>query len=219
MKNSFKYLLIIPTFNEAENIAKLIEKIFQHPYNFRILVIDDNSSDGTGKIVKELSEKDDRISIIHRPSKLGYASAVIEGFKYALGHEIDAVFQMDADFSHNPEYLEEFINNFNQYQVVIGSRYVKGGGTVNWPLKRRALSYFANIYVRLFTGIGIHDVTSGYRLISRGVLEVINFKQIKLEGYAFLIEMSFLCKQKGFRLKEIISPHIYSAGNLKKIGC
>lgn len=203
MNSAFKYFIVIPTYNEAENIGKLIKEILQLPYDFEILVIDDNSKDGTGEKVKELTVHDNRISSIQRPSKLGYASAVKEGFKYALNHKVDAVIQMDADFSHSPAYLKEFVNYIESYQVVIGSRYIKGGGTVNWSLKRKALSYFANIYVRIFTGMEIHDATTGYRIYRKEVLEGINFEQIKSDGYAFIIEMSFLCWQKGVSFKEI----------------
>lgn len=203
MKNPLKYLIIIPTYNEADNIAKLLQEILQLPNNFEILIIDDNSSDGTGDIVKALAKKNDRISIIERPSKLGYATAVIEGFKYGINNSFDAVIQMDADFSHNPSYLPEFVNQSKHHQVVIGSRYIKDGGVINWPLKRKMLSYCANIYVRLLTGIGIHDATSGYRCIHREVLENIDFNLIKSQGYAFLIENSFLFWKNKYRVKEI----------------
>ncbi len=203
MKNALKYLIIIPTYNEAENILKLIKEILQLPYNFGILIIDDNSTDGTGDIVKALAKKNDRISIIERPSKLGYASAVMEGFKYCINNSFDAVIQMDADFSHNPSYLPEFVNQSKHHQVVIGSRYIKDGGIINWPLKRKMLSYCANIYVRLLTGLGIYDATSGYRCIHREVLEDIDFDLIKSQGYAFLIENSFLFWKNKYRVKEI----------------
>jgi len=203
MKNYPKRLIIIPTYNEAENIARLIEEIFQLHYDFEVLVIDDNSSDGTAEIVRKLSVKRDKIFLIQRPSKLGYGSAIIEGFKFALNQKVDVVIEMDADFSHNPLYLKEFLHNINRYQVVIGSRYIKGGRVVNWPFKRRALSYLANIYVRLITGMAIHDATSGYRCYRREVLERIDFKAIKSEGYAFLIEMCFIYRQKEISIGEI----------------
>jgi dolichol-phosphate mannosyltransferase len=217
MKNLLKYLVIIPTYNEADNIAKLLQQILQLPNNFEILIIDDNSSDGTGNIVKALAKKNDRISIIERPSKLGYATAVIEGFKYGINNSFNAVIQMDADFSHNPSYLLEFVKQSKQHQVVIGSRYIKGGGVINWPLKRKLLSYCANKYVRLMTGIGICDATSGYRCIRREVLEDIDFNLIKSQGYAFLIENSFLFWKNKYRIKEIPITFVERVKGFSKI--
>jgi dolichol-phosphate mannosyltransferase len=203
MKDALKYLIIIPTYNEAQNITKLIKEILKFPNNFEILIIDDNSTDGTGDIVKALARKNDRISIIERPSKLGYATAVMEGFKYGINNSLDAVIQMDADFSHDPSYLPEFVYQSKNHQVVIGSRYIKDGRVINWPLKRKMLSYLANIYVRLLTGIDVHDATSGYRCIRREVLENVDFKQIKSRGYAFLIENAFLFWKNKYSIKEI----------------
>jgi dolichol-phosphate mannosyltransferase len=217
MKNSLKYLIIIPTYNEAENITKLIKEIRKLPYNFEILIIDDNSTDGTGDIVKALAKKNNRISIIERPSKLGYATAVMEGFKFGINNSFDAVIQMDADFSHDPSYLPEFVNQSKNHQVVIGSRYIKDGGVINWPLKRKMLSYCANIYVRLLTGIGIHDATSGYRCIHREVLEKVDFNQLKSQGYAFLIENSFLFWKNKYSIEEIPITFVERAKGSSKI--
>ena len=198
-----KSLVIIPTYNELENIQRLIPDLMALDPAISVLVVDDNSPDGTGKLVDDMARENDRISVLHRPAKLGLGSAYVAGFKYAVKQDVDCVFEMDADFSHDPAMVPEFLEQIKSCDVVIGSRYISGINVVNWPMSRLLLSYFANIYTRLVTGMTIRDATSGYKCFRREVLERIDLDDVRSDGYAFQIEMNFRCWRKGYRLKEI----------------
>lgn len=198
-----KSLVIIPTYNEKENIEELTAKILATDPRLEILIVDDNSPDGTGQTAEKLAAGSTRVHILHRPQKMGLGTAYIAGFKYALSKHYDLIFEMDADNSHDPKYLPDFLNSISDYDLVIGSRYLHGGNVVNWPMHRLLLSYLANIYARWITGLPLHDSTSGFKCFRRHVLEAINLDRIGSEGYAFQIEMNFICWKKGFRLHEI----------------
>ena len=198
-----KILVIIPTFNEAYNIEKLIPEVLkQHP-GIETLIIDDNSSDGTASIVKEIMKNNKSIHIIERPSKMGLGTAYVEGFRFALKQNYDLIFEMDADFSHNPDTIPEFLKAIKENDLVIGSRYVRGVNVVNWPLSRLFLSWFANLYTRIITGLPVKDSTSGFKCFRRTVLENINLDAINSDGYSFQIEMHFKTWKKGFKIIEI----------------
>lgn len=203
-------IVIIPTYNEQENITLIIDAIVSLPKDFDILIVDDNSPDGTADIVKELQKNYNmpgrtRLHLMQRPGKLGLGTAYIEGFRYAMQHHYDFILQMDADFSHNPK---DLINLYiscaeNGNDLSIGSRYASGVNVVNWPMGRVLLSFFASKYVQLVTGIPIHDTTAGFVCYRRKVLETIPLDEIKFIGYAFQIEMKFLTWKYGFRLNEV----------------
>lgn len=197
-------LVIVPTYNERFNIARLIPAILaQHP-SLEVLVVDDGSPDGTGAIVDKIAATDGRVHVIHRAGKMGLGTAYITGFRWALERKYDLVFEMDADFSHNPERLPEFLEAIREADLVLGSRYQDGHvNVVNWPMSRLFLSYGANIYARAVTGLPIFDATGGFKCFRRNVLESIDLSSIKSNGYAFQIEMSFRAWKRGFRLVEI----------------
>ncbi|HYG40016.1 MAG TPA: polyprenol monophosphomannose synthase [Cytophagales bacterium] len=199
-------IVIIPTYNEIENIDLIIRKIFSLRKPFDILVIDDNSPDGTANIVKSLQKEfPERLFLEQREGKLGLGTAYIHGFKYALDKGYEYVFEMDADFSHNPEDLVNLYNACHDegYDMAIGSRYVIGVNVVNWPMSRVLMSYCASWYVKLITGIPINDTTAGFKCYTKRVLETINLDEIKFVGYAFQIEMKFLAWKYGFKIKEV----------------
>lgn len=199
-------IVIIPTYNEIENIDLIIRKIFSLRKPFDILVIDDNSPDGTAHIVKSLQKEfPERLFLEQREGKLGLGTAYIHGFKYALDKGYEYVFEMDADFSHNPEDLVNLYNACHDegYDMAIGSRYVIGVNVVNWPMSRVLMSYCASWYVKLITGIPINDTTAGFKCYTKRVLETINLDEIKFVGYAFQIEMKFLAWKYGFKIKEV----------------
>lgn len=199
-------LVIIPTYKEKENIKNIIMSIFALDKEFDILVIDDNSPDGTAVIVKELMhEFRDRLFILEREGKLGLGTAYITGFKYALEQHYDYIFEMDADFSHNPRDLELLYDACrNQgFDVAIGSRYASGVNVVNWPMGRVLMSYFASIYVQIVTGMPIKDSTAGFICYRRHVLQTINLDRVKFVGYAFQIEMKFTAWKFGYKIKEV----------------
>lgn len=198
-------LIIIPTYNEKENVEKIIRKIFSLEKTFHILIVDDGSPDGTSGIVKKLqAEFNDQLHIEERRGKLGLGTAYIHGFKWALERHYKYMFEMDADFSHNPDDLIRLYNaNVDGGEVAIGSRYVKGVNIVNWPMSRLLMSFFASKYVRLITGMPIHDSTAGFKCYKRIVLETINFDKIQFIGYAFQIEMKFKAWKYGFRMVEV----------------
>ena len=198
-----KSLVIIPTYNELDNIKKLVPDILNRYENVDILVVDDNSPDGTGKYIAELSESDRRLKYILREQKMGLGTAYIEGFKYALQNSYAYIFEMDADYSHDPLEIDNFHKAIEDSDLVLGSRYLTGVNVVNWPMRRLLLSYFANLYTRLITGLPVHDGTGGYKCFRREVLEAINLDKVKSNGYAFQIEMTFKAWKKGFRMKEI----------------
>ncbi|MEE1541869.1 MAG: polyprenol monophosphomannose synthase [Paludibacteraceae bacterium] len=199
-------IVIIPTYNEKENIEKIIRAVFDLPKTFHILVIDDGSPDGTANIVKGMqSEFPERLHIIERSGKLGLGTAYITGFKWAIEHKYDYIFEMDADFSHNPNDLLKLHSACEDEgaDLAIGSRYISGVNVVNWPIGRVLMSYFASKYVRMITGMNIADTTAGFKCYKREVLETIDLDKIRFKGYAFQIEMKFTTYMCGFTIKEV----------------
>lgn len=200
-------IIIIPTYNEKENIEKIIRAIFGLEKEFHILVIDDGSPDGTAKIVHGLidTEFHDRLFILERSGKLGLGTAYITGFKWALEHSYEYIFEMDADFSHDPNDVPRLYSACHDegYDVAIGSRYVSGVNVVNWPIGRVLMSYFASKYVRFVTGFQVHDTTAGFKCYKRKVLETIELDKVRFKGYAFQIEMKFTAYKIGFKIKEV----------------
>lgn len=205
--NKSDSIVIIPTYNEKENIEKIIRAIFALEKCFHILVIDDGSPDGTAAIVHRLidTEMGNRLFIVERSGKQGLGTAYIAGFRWALEHGYDYIFEMDADFSHNPNDLPRLYAACAQegYDVAIGSRYVNGVNVVNWPMGRILMSYYASKYVRIITGLKINDTTAGFKCYRRRVLETIELDKVRFKGYAFQIEMKFTAKQCGFKIKEV----------------
>ncbi|HSD64496.1 MAG TPA: polyprenol monophosphomannose synthase [Ignavibacteriaceae bacterium] len=198
-----KSLIIIPTYNELENISRLIPQLLSMYENLDILIVDDNSPDGTGNYVEELTVKNAEVKLIRREKKQGLGTAYIAGFKYALQHSYDYIFEMDADFSHDPKEIKNMLEAIKDYDLVLGSRYVRGVNVINWPMRRLLLSYSANKYTRFITGMKIQDATGGFKCFRRKVLESINLDKIKSNGYAFQIEMTFKAWKKGFKVGEI----------------
>jgi len=199
-------LVIIPTYNEKENIERIVRKVFSFEKDFHILVVEDNSPDGTAAIVKGLMEEfPNRLFIEEREGKQGLGTAYIHGFKWALAHNYGFVFEMDADFSHNPEDLIRLYNAcaHDGGDVAIGSRYVKGGKVSNWPIGRILMSYFASVYVNLILWMGIRDTTAGFKCYQKHVLEAIELDKIKFSGYAFQIEMKYTAWKLGYKLIEV----------------
>lgn len=214
-------MVVIPTYNERDNIEKLAKEVLAQDRRIHILIVDDNSPDGTGALADILAAANNNIHVLHRSGKLGLGSAYRQGFRIALDMGADYVVEMDADFSHDPSALPRFFEKMQEYDLVIGSRYLNGVSVVNWPLRRLMLSYFASVYTRLITGLRISDCTSGYKCFSRNVLEAIDLNKIKSDGYSFQIEMNYRCMVKGFRLGEIpiifIDRHAGSSKMSKKI--
>jgi dolichol-phosphate mannosyltransferase len=198
-----KSLIIIPTYKEKENIERLVRTLFDLGQEIEILIVDDNSPDGTGDIADRLAAQDDRVHVLHRPGKLGLGSAYIQGFKFALDHGYDLIFEMDADFSHDPSYIPHFLEKIKECDVVLGSRYVQGVNVINWPMSRLLLSYFANFYTRIITGLPVKDATGGFKCYRRSALQAIDLDNVKSDGYSFQIEMTFKCWKKGFRISEM----------------
>jgi len=200
-----KNLVIIPTYNEKENVEKMIRKVFSLETLFHLLIVEDNSPDGTAEIVKKLMiEFPGQLHILERKGKLGLGTAYIAGFKWALEKGYDFIFEMDCDFSHNPDDLEQLYRvAVDGADVVIGSRYVSGINVVNWPLGRVLMSYVASIYVRIVTGMNVRDTTAGFKCYRRKVLETIEFEKIRLIGYGFQIEMKFTAYKFGFKIVEV----------------
>lgn len=199
-------LVIIPMYNEKENASAIIDAVLSLSHDFDVLVIDDNSPDGTAQIVKEkISERPDRIFIIEREGKLGLGTAYITGFKYALEHGYEYIFEMDADFSHNPDDLLKLYKACSEEgaDVAIGSRYVTGVNVVNWPMGRVLMSYYASKYVRIVTGLPVHDTTAGFVCYRRRVLQTMELDKIRFKGYAFQIEMKFTAYKCGFKIQEV----------------
>lgn len=205
--NASDSIVIIPTYNEAGNIASIIRAVFALDKRFHVLVIDDGSPDGTAAIVRGLigGGMSERLFIIERPGKLGLGTAYITGFKWALCHGYDYIFEMDADFSHDPQDLPRLYAacHDESYDVAIGSRYVSGVNVVNWPIGRVMMSYFASQYVRLVTGMHVCDTTAGFVCYRRRVLSTIELDKIRFKGYAFQIEMKFTAYKTGFKIKEV----------------
>ncbi len=199
-----KALIIIPTYNEAENIVNIINELVAINYegvNIEILVVDDNSTDGTAALVKALNYY--RVHIIERPGKLGLGTAYIRGFKFAIENNYDYVFEMDADFSHDPKAIPRFLDKLNDFDVVVGSRYIEGIAVVNWPLSRLMISIGASYYTRMITFLPIKDVTAGFMAYRVTALKQIDFERVRSNGYSFQIEMKFRMWKKGFKLTEI----------------
>jgi dolichol-phosphate mannosyltransferase len=198
-----KALIVLPTYNEKENLERITARILTVDPSLNILVVDDNSPDGTGRIADDLHGRDNRIHVLHRTCKEGLGRAYLAGFRWALDKGYDYIFEMDADFSHNPDYIPEFLKNAAENDLVIGSRYVKGVNVINWPMSRLLLSYTASWYVRFITGLPITDATGGFKCFNRRVLESLDFGRISSSGYSFQIEINYLCWKKGFKIKEI----------------
>ncbi|MDW7681209.1 MAG: polyprenol monophosphomannose synthase [bacterium] len=199
-----KSIIIIPTYNESQNIKQLIERLlFLGIKDLHILVVDDNSPDGTADIVEKLSQKEPNIYLMRRPGKAGLGTAYVAGFKFALNNGYDYIFEMDADLSHNPDEIPNFLKKIKQCDLVIGSRYATGVNVINWPLTRLILSVGANKYTKIITGMPIKDSTGGFKCFRRQVLEAIDFENISSGGYSFQIEMNFKAWKKGFRICEI----------------
>ncbi len=201
--NEMLPVIVIPTYNERENIERLTREILNLGCGVSLIIVDDNSPDGTGKIADILSEEFSQVSVIHRSSKLGLGSAYREGFMKALKMGADCIFEMDADFSHDPRYIPQFLSAINEHDVVIGSRYIEGGGIENWGLIRELISRGGSMYARFWTGLKIRDTTSGYRCYRREVIETIDFSRINTSGYAFQVEMAYVCVLLGFDVFEI----------------
>ncbi len=197
-----KTLIIVPTYNELENLPLLVEKIFSNAPETDILVVDDNSPDGTGALVDKMSAEDPRVHVLHRSGKLGLGTAYIAGFKYAIAHNYDAAFEMDADFSHDPRYLPDFLAKIEYADLVIGSRYIPGGSTPNWSWRRRLLSGGANIFARTVLFMPVHDCTAGFRCYRREVLERLGLDTIESQGYGFQVEMAYRVQKYGFKIVE-----------------
>jgi dolichol-phosphate mannosyltransferase len=205
-------LLIIPTYNERENVRDIVRGVLaQEPktpdVSLSVLIVDDNSPDHTADLVREMQQLPEigpeRLHLLSRAGKMGLGTAYVAGFKYGLERGFDYIFEMDADFSHDPDEIPHFLKEIREYDLVIGSRYITGANVANWPLRRLLLSYYANKYVRLITGIKVHDATGGFKCFRREVLEAIDLNDIRSNGYAFQIEMNFRAWRKKFKIKEI----------------
>lgn len=198
-------LVIIPTYNEIDNISAMIDKVFSLPIEFDLLVIDDGSPDGTAAVVKERQKEfPDRLHIVEREGKLGLGTAYIAGFKWALERDYDYVFEMDCDFSHNPDDLVRLYERAEEgYDVVVGSRYIKGVNVVNWPMSRLLMSYGASLYVRMATWMPVHDSTAGFVCYSRKALETIDLDKVRMKGYGFQIEMKYSAWKLGLKISEV----------------
>lgn len=196
-------LIVLPTYNERDNLPTIVPEILAQDSGIEVLVVDDNSPDGTGELADELAKNDKRVRVIHRPAKQGLGTAYIAGFKWALQRGYEFVFEMDADFSHNPDHIPQFLEAAKEYDLVLGSRYLYGVTVVNWPMARLLLSYYANKYARFATGMPFTDTTGGFKCYRRKVLESIDLDAIRSEGYSFQIETTFRAWRKGFKIAEI----------------
>jgi dolichol-phosphate mannosyltransferase len=196
-------LIIFPTYNERDNIEKIVHSVMPLDPRIHVLIVDDNSPDGTGEIADRLAADFSKVYVLHRAEKQGLGRAYIAGFHWAIEQRFDFIFEMDADFSHSPEYLKDFLKEIQNSDLVIGSRYLSGVNVINWPMGRLLLSYYANVYTRVVTGLPLRDATGGFKCFRREVLQAINLDQVKSTGYAFQIEMSMRAWKKGFRIREI----------------
>jgi len=197
-------LVIVPTYNEAENFPLIVPRILEQDERIDVLVVDDNSPDGTGRMADEMAAENPRVHVLHREGKLGLGTAYLNGFEWALERDYEFILEMDADGSHDAKHLPEFLAAIEDADLVLGSRYLKGRVTVvNWPMSRLLLSYFANIYARVVTGHRLYDATGGFKCFRRRVLEAIDLDAVHSNGYSFQIEMSFRAWRKGFRIVEI----------------
>jgi dolichol-phosphate mannosyltransferase len=213
-------LVIVPTYNERDNIVRLIHNVLAQDERIEMLIVDDGSPDGTGQMVEDIAAGEPRVHILHRPRKMGLGTAYLAGFAWALERPFDCIFEMDADFSHDPAHLPEFLRGIESADVVLGSRYRNGKVTVvNWPIGRLLLSYFANVYARKVTGLPLYDATGGFKCFRRKVLESIDLSDVRSNGYAFQIEMSFRIWRRRFRIVEIpIVFHDRTEGESKMSG-
>jgi dolichol-phosphate mannosyltransferase len=201
---SERALVIIPTYNEAPNLPLLIPQVLDQDECIDILVVDDGSPDGTGHLADKFAQDSGRVFALHRKGKQGLGTAYVAGFRWALERDYAYIFEMDADFSHDPAQLKEFLKSVAQADLVLGSRYLEGrASVVNWPMGRLLLSYFANIYARIVTGLKVHDLTGGFKCFRRRVLEALDLDAVHSNGYSFQIEMTFRAQRKGFQIKEI----------------
>lgn len=197
-------LVIIPTYNERRNVERIAESVLAQDRRFQVLVVDDGSPDGTGDLADSLAARNERVHVLHRAGKLGLGTAYVAGFRWALEHKFDYIFEMDADFSHDPAHLPQFLKAIAGADLVLGSRYRSGKVTVvNWPITRLMLSYGANMYARAITGLQLWDSTGGFKCFRREVLEAVDLGSVRSNGYAFQIEMSFRAWKRGFRIVEI----------------
>ncbi|MEW6050197.1 MAG: polyprenol monophosphomannose synthase [Candidatus Zixiibacteriota bacterium] len=196
-------LIIFPTYNERDNIEKIVHAVLPLDPRIHVLIVDDSSPDGTGEIAERLANAEPKVHVLHREKKEGLGRAYIAGFTWAIEQSFDFVFEMDADFSHGPEYIKDFLREIQTHDLVIGSRYISGVNVINWPMSRLLLSYFANKYARVVTGLPIRDATGGYKCFRREVLETINLEDVHSSGYCFQIEMTMRAWKKKFRIKEI----------------
>ncbi len=198
-----KTLVIIPTYNESENIERIVPEILDKDQSIDVLIVDDNSPDGTGELADKMAEKNSKIFVIHREKKAGLGTAYKAGFRYAIENGYDYIFEMDADFSHDPKCIPSFLEAIKEADLVLGSRYISGVNVINWPMSRLLLSYYANVYTRWVTGLPVKDATGGFKCFRRKVLESVDLDKVKSEGYSFQIEVSLRAWKKGFKIKEI----------------
>ncbi|HKK21392.1 MAG TPA: polyprenol monophosphomannose synthase [candidate division Zixibacteria bacterium] len=203
MPQSQRALIIFPTYNERDNIEKIVHAVIPLDPRIHVLIVDDNSPDGTGDIAERLSKQESKVFVLHRQKKEGLGRAYIAGFKWAIDKQFDFIFEMDADFSHGPEYIKDFLREIQHNDLVIGSRYISGVNVINWPMSRLLLSYFANVYTRMVTGLPLRDATGGFKCFRREVLETIDLDDVRSSGYSFQIEMSMRAWKRGFKIKEI----------------
>jgi len=196
-------LVIVPTYNESRNLPRIVPEILAQDPRLAVLVVDDNSPDGTGGLAEDMAARNPRIHVFHRAAKEGLGRAYLAGFRWALERPFAYVFEMDADFSHDPKFLPRFLDAIEHADLVIGSRYKTGVNVINWPMSRLLLSYFANVYARIVTGMPLSDATGGFKCFRRRVLEAVDLDRVRSNGYAFQIEMSFRAWKKGMRLAEI----------------
>jgi len=203
MNDQKRALIIFPTYNEKENIEIIIPDVLERDHRINVLVVDDNSPDGTGEIADRLAAEDSRISVLHRQNKEGLGRAYIAGFKWAIERKFDYIFEMDADYSHDPKFVPHFLKAIEEYDLVLGSRYISGVNVINWPMKRLLLSYYANVYARIVTGLPVRDGTGGFKCFRREVLEALDLDAVRSNGYIFQIEVSLRVWKKGFSIKEI----------------
>ncbi len=196
-------LVIMPTYNERENLPVIAKAVLEQDPRLDLLVVDDNSPDGTGELGDELAATNERLKLLHRPEKMGLGTAYIAGFKWALEKSYEYVFEMDADHSHDPRYLPDFLKEIQDNDLVLGSRYLRGVAVVNWPMSRLLLSWSANKYARLVTGVPMTDLTGGFKCYRRTVLEALDLDKVKSEGYSFQIEVTSRAWARKFRIKEI----------------
>lgn len=203
MSNTQQALIIFPTYNERDNIEAIVNAVLPLDPRIHVLIVDDNSPDGTGEVADKLAEAEEKVFVLHRPAKDGLGRAYLAGFRWAIEKKFDLIFEMDADFSHSPEYIKQFLREIKNYDLVLGSRYICGVNVINWPMSRLLLSYFANAYTRIVTGLPLRDATGGFKCFRREVLETIDLDGVTSNGYSFQIEVSMRAWKRGFRLKEI----------------